>query len=196
MRFPGICGIAAVLACATPASAQEWGPPTADYRATVRLTQSGGESLSYRFFFTEQRQRLEYRAGEDEEVTIVDQAAAAVYVLRPSVKRYRISPQAKPEYDFGVSRADTRRERIGEDNVAALAAVKYRVESRTEAGDRFQGFAWIGTERIVLKLEGELTRGRRTRGLTMTLADLVIGPIDPGLFRVPAEYTPIEPQRR
>jgi hypothetical protein len=189
--------IALLTVASLPAqtAAQDWGAPTAEYSATVHMQESGGETLSFRFFHTALRQRLEYRAGTDEEVTIVDQHAAAVYVLRPAIKRYRTGAQARPEYDFGVSRDETKRERIGEEAVGDLPAVKYRVESRTALGEEFRGLAWLGAHRIVLKLDGELKRGRRTRGITMTLSDLRVGPLDPALFQVPADYTPVEPRK-
>ena len=53
-------------------------------------------------------------------------------------------------------------------DVAGLAAAKFRVEAKTAQGQEFKGFAWLTAQRILVKLEGEVKQGRRTRRLVMT----------------------------
>jgi hypothetical protein len=178
------------------ASADEWGPPTADYAATLTFTDASGEVLVHRMYYTAKRQRLDYKAGENDEIAIVDQEAAAVFVLYPAQKRYRKSPLVQPEFDFGIGRPTTKREKIADETVAAKAAVKYRVEAKTAQGQEYKGFAWLTAERIVVKLEGEVMQGRRTRRITMIASALKIGPVDADVFRVPRDYAPIEDKRK
>ncbi len=188
---------AATLAAAAPAvAAQEWGPPTADYSAVLTFTDQRGETLVHRIHHTAKRQRLDYKAGDRDEIVIVDQEAAATFVLYPAQKRYRKAPLVDPEFDFGIGRAETKRERIAEEAVAGKGAVKYRVEAKTAQGQEYKGFAWLTAERILVKLDGEVKQGRRTRRLSMLASELKIGAVDASVFRVPPDFVQLEDKRR
>lgn len=186
--------IVALLAPAA-AAAEDWGPPTADYRAVLSFTDGRGETLSHRIAYTAKRQRLDYKIGEREEIVVVDHEAAAVFVLYPQQKRYRKAALVQPEFDLGIGRAQTKREKAGEEEVAGRTTVKYRVVAKTAQGQEYKGFAWLTPERILVKLEGEVTQGRRTRRLTMSASELRIGPVDDAIFRVPADYGLLEDKR-
>jgi hypothetical protein len=178
------------------AAAEDWGPPASDYSAVLSFTDGRGETLSHRIAYSAKRQRLDYKIGEREEVVIVDQEAAAVFVLYPQQKRYRKAALVQPEFDLGIGRSETKREKAGEEEVAGRRAAKYRVEARTAQGQEFKGFAWLTPERILVKLDGEVTQGRRSRRLTMNASELRIGPVDEAIFRVPAEYGLLEDKRK
>jgi hypothetical protein len=186
--------IVALLAPAA-AGAEDWGPPTADYSAVLSFTDGRGETLSHRIAYTAKRQRLDYKIGEREETVVVDHEAAAVFVLYPQQKRYRKAALVQPEFDLGIGRSQTKREKAGEEDVAGRRTVKYRVEAKTAQGQEYKGFAWLTPERIVVKLDGEVTQGRRTRRLTMSASELRIGPLDDAIFRVPADYGLLEDRR-
>lgn len=188
--------LALLLAVAAPAAAEDWGPPTADYSTLLTLTDGTGETLAHRLYYTAKRQRLDYKVGGRDEITIVDHEAGAVFVLYPSLKRYRKSPLVQPEFDLGVGRAETKRERLAEETVAGAAAIKYRVEAKTAQGQEFKGLAWLTRERILVKLEGEVKQGRQTRRLVMTASELKAGPVDAAVFRIPPGFAPIEDKRK
>jgi hypothetical protein len=194
MRKIALFALSLLAAAPIAAAEQHWGPPASEYSALLTFSDRR-ETLAHRIYFTAKRQRLEYRAGERDEITIVDQEAAAVFVLYPSQKRYRKAPLVDPEFDFGIGRPETKREKIAEEPVAGRPAVKYRVEAKTALGQEFKGFAWLTAERILVKLEGEVRQGRRTRSLTMNASELKIGPVDEAVFRVPADYVRIEETR-
>ena len=194
MRFIHVVALA--FLAAWPAAAEEWGPPTADYSAVLTFTDGRGEVLVHRIYYTEKRQRLDYKAGDRDEVAIVDQVAAAVYVLYPERNRFLKSALVEPEFDLGISRIGTKREKLGEESVAGPAATKFRVEAKTAQGQEFKGFAWLTKERILVKLDGEVKQGRRTRRLAMAASEIKIGPIDPAVFQVPAGYAPVEDKRK
>jgi hypothetical protein len=175
-----------------PAAADEWGPPTAEYSARLTFVDGRGEKLEHRIHHTALRQRLDYKTGEREEIVIVDREAAAVFVLYPGLKKYRKSAFVEPELDFGIGRADTRRERLGEEPVAGTVAARYRVEAKTAQGQEFKGLAWLTAQRILVKLDGEVKQGRRARRLTMTASELKVGPVDAAMFRIPPDYARIE----
>jgi hypothetical protein len=188
--------VVAVLVLAAPAAAEEWGAPTADYSAVLTFTDDRGETLTHRMYYTAKRQRLDYKAGEREEVAIVDQEAAAVFVLYPQQKRYRKAALVQPEFDFGIGRPETKREKLGDEPVAGRPAQKYRVEAKTAQGQEYKGFAWLTAERILVRLEGEVKQGRRTRRLKMSASELKIGEVDAAVFRIPADYGLLEDKRK
>ncbi len=192
-----LAAIAALLLAVTslPAVGQDWGPPAADYSAVLNFTDDRGETLTHRMYHTAKRQRLDYKAGEREEIVIVDLEAAAVFVLYPGQKRYRKAALVQPEFDFGIGRAETKREKIAEESVAGQAAVKYRVEAKTAQGQEYKGFAWLTPERILVKLEGEVKQGRRARRLKMSAGEVKIGAVDPAVFRIPPDYVLLEDKR-
>jgi hypothetical protein len=178
------------------AAAEEWGPPTADYSAVLSFTDGRGETLSHRIAYTAKRQRLDYRIGEREEIVIVDHDAAAVFVLYPQQKRYRKAAYVQPEFDLGIGRADTKRTKVGDEEVAGHRAAKFRVEAKTAQGQLYKGFAWLTAERIIVRLDGEVTQGRRTRRLTMNASEIRIAPVDVAIFRIPADYALLEDKRK
>lgn len=195
MRFVTL--FAVLLAAApAPATAQDWGPPTADYSALLTFTDERGETLAHRMHYTAKRQRLDYKVGERAEAAIVDAEAGAVFVLYPAQKRYRKSALVQPEFDFGIGRAETKREKLADEPVAGKTAAKYRVEAKTAQGQEFKGLAWLTPERILVKLEGEVKQGRRSRRIAMAASELKIGAVDAGLFRVPSDYVLIEDKRK
>lgn len=194
--MPRIAAVVALLAFTAPAAAEEWGAPTADYSAVLTFVDGRGETLTHRIHYTAKRQRLDYKAGERDEVAIVDQEAAAVFVLYPQQKRYRKAALVQPEFDFGIGRPETKRENLGEESVSGHPARKYRVEAKTAQGQEYRGLAWLTAERILVKLDGEVKQGRRTRRLAMNASELRIGPVDPAVFRVPADYVLLEDKRK
>lgn len=191
-----VAALALLYAVSNPAAAEEWGAPAADYSAVLTFTDGRGETLTHRIYYTAKRQRLDYKAGERAEIAIVDQAAAAVFVLYPDQKRYRKAALVEPEFDFGIGRAETKREKVAEEEAAGRKAVKYRVEAATAQGQVYRGFAWLTAERILVKLEGEVKQGRRTRRLSMSASEVKIGPVDAAIFRVPADYVLLEDKRQ
>ena len=122
--------------------------------------------------------------------------AAAVFILYPAQKRYLKSPLVEPEFDLGIGRSDTKREKVGDETVAGHAAAKYRVEAKTRQGQEFKGLAWLTPERILVKLDGEVKQGRRTRQIKMTASEIKIGPVDPAVFQVPPGYSVVEDKRK
>ena len=193
-----LAAFAAIFVAVTspPAAGQEWGPPAADYSVVLNYTDERGETLTHRMYHTAKRQRLDYKAGEREEIVIVDQEAAAVFVLYPQQKRYRKAALVQPEFDFGIGRAETKREKVAEETVAGQTAVKYRVEAKTAQGQEYKGYAWLTAERVLVKLEGEVKQGRRARRITMSAGEVKIGPVDPAVFAIPPDYVLLEDKRK
>jgi hypothetical protein len=185
-----------ILALTSAPAAADWGPTAAEYSALITITDAQGETLVHRLYSSPLRQRIDYKIGGRDEIVIIDKAAGAVFVLYPQLKRYRKSPLVDPEFDFGIGRAETKREALGEEERSGLRATKYRVEARTAAGQYYRGLAWLTPERILVRLEGEVKHGRRSRRLAMMAREIKIGPLDPGLFQIPADYVALDGKQK
>lgn len=197
-----LAGLAAGLAAPAaraqdkPAEA-EWGAPTADYTATLTFTDNRGQRVAMRLAYTDLKQRLEYldRSGREQEVVIVDGEAKLLYVMRPGRKQFGKADYARPDYDFRVSAAETKRRFEAAETLDGRAVRRYRVEAPERDGERYVGLAWLTAERIVVKLDGEMIVGKRTRKFAMTASDLALGTPPPETFRVPPDYVEVKPRR-
>ena len=190
----------AVLLVPAAADAQDgtrgsWGPPTVDYRADMVFTDDRGRSRTARLYYTAQRQRLEFKSGKEIVAMVYDRPAGRAFQLLLSGRSWRPVAAPAPQFNFGLSDPASKRETLGEETMAGLAVTKYRVSSRSAAGDRFSGLAWATKHRIVVKMAGTVVRGGREQPLTLELQNLRIGPVDPALFTVPAGYRKLPPLR-
>ncbi len=185
-----------VTAAAQEKSGAAWGPPTADYRADMVFADDRGRSRTARLYYTAKRQRLEFKAGKEIVAMIYDRAAGTAYQLLLDSRSWRPVVAAAPQFNFGLSDPASKREKLGEETLAGLAVTKYRVSSRSAAGDRFNGLAWATKQRIVVRMAGTVMRGSKTQPLTLELKNLKIGPVDPTLFAVPAGYRKLPPLKK
>ncbi|MYG52677.1 MAG: hypothetical protein F4204_10125 [Rhodospirillaceae bacterium] len=176
-------------------SGAAWGGPTTEYAADMVFTDDRGRSRTARLYYTAQRQRLEFASGKEVVAMIYDRAAGRAFQLLLSRRSWRPVDGAAPQFNFGLSDPSSKREKLGEETMAGMAVTKYRVASRSAAGDRFSGLAWATGHRIVVRMEGAVVRGAQKQPLTLVLQNLKIGPVDPALFAVPAGYRKLPPIR-
>jgi hypothetical protein len=174
----------------TPAAQAPLGAPTVSYRARVELVRPGGQAFHYRLYYTPERQRIEYSLRGRSIVSLVDVQARRAVILFPDRKRYRRARFRRPEFAFGIAGKTARLQRVGTETVSGVRTTKYRAVSESRQGERFAGFAWISADRIVMKLDGAVTKGPRERQLMQVVKTLDKGPIDPDLFRIPPGYRP------
>lgn len=174
----------------------DWGPPTTAYEADMVFTNDRGRSRTARLYYTAKRQRLEFTAGKAIVAIIFDQTANKAYQLLMNDRSWRPVPAVKPQFNFGMSDPASKREKVAEERMAGMKVTKYRVTSKTSVGDVFEGFGWADENRIIVKMVGQVTRGKKTQKLTLVLQKLKIGPVDPGLFVVPKAYKKLPPLKR
>ena len=188
----------AVLLIPAAAEAQDgnrgsWGPPTVDYWADMVFTDDRGRSRTARLYYTAQRQRLEFKSGKEIVAMVYDRPAGRAFQLLLSGRSWRPVAATAPQFNFGLSDPESRREKLADETMAGMAVTKFRVSSETAAGDRFNGLAWATKQRIVVRMAGTVMRGSKTQPLTLELKNLKIGPLDPTLFAVPAGYRKLPP---
>jgi hypothetical protein len=165
------------------------GAPSVAFHATVEVLGSGGNGFTYQLYYTPDRQRIEYRLRGRKIVSIVDDRTRRATILFPDRKRFRSAAYQRIEFAFGIAGAKARLTRLGAETVIGVPTVKYRATSRSRAREDFEGIVWITADRIVMKMDGQLTKGPRTRKLLQTITAIKIGPLDPNLFVIPAGYT-------
>ena len=78
---------------------------------------------------------------------------------------------------------------VGEEVMEGLNVTKYKTVATSTDGKKFGGFSWRTKEGIPLKVDLLYKQGEEKHRMTMELHNLKIGPQDPQLFEIPADYT-------
>lgn len=166
-----------------------WALPSVSYSADVTYDYGPRLKVVTAFYYTPSRQRLDYGYRGARRITIVYTDSRLVFELLPRQKVFR-KKRVKhlPAWNFGVSRPETERRRVGEEVVGGIKTVKYAVSAKTPYGETFEGHAWLDADRVVVKLDGVQRRGKQARKVVMTLANLRKAPIPQALFNVPAGF--------
>jgi hypothetical protein len=180
-----------IAGLATAASAQtgsEWGPPKKPYIVDLKFTDGQKRSREARLYFTPQRQRLEFKAGKKIIAILVDLEKKRVFHLFLTDREYTPVRAIWPEYYFGMSRPDAKLKKLGVETLNGLKVIKYQVSSKTNYGDKFEGTGWATADRIIVKMEGMIIRGKRKLPFKMVAQNVRLGPIAPALFEIPDGY--------
>jgi len=165
-------------------------PPTVEYRADLTVVTGSGAPRVSRIYRGRMRDRQEIvmpDLGPDPLVMLTDMARGRHTTLDP-VTKLALTEPTPASMVSGLPIADVTAERIGEETVAGVPTVKYRVQAKTHFGHPFTGFAWTTVDNVYVRLEGEYEQRGQKIPFTFQLRDLVIGPQDPALFTIPPEY--------
>ncbi len=170
-----------------------WSTPTVPYSADMVFTSDKGRSRTARMYYTPEKQRLEFKAGNEIVAIIFDQGANKAYQLLLNARGWRPVATAVPQFNFGISDPSSSRKKLATERMGGLSVTKYQVSSKTRMGDEFDGTAWATEDRIIVKIIGVVARKTLKQQLTMELQNLKVGPIDNALFVVPATYKKLPP---
>jgi len=86
--------------------------------------------------------------------------------------------------DYQIERTE-----VGRETVNGLETTKYKVMMTAKDGKKLGGFQWIAPPGIQVKLDAISKEGDSKERIKMELTNLTIGPQDPKLFEIPADYT-------
>lgn len=189
---PALLAAALALPALMPAPAMAQSGPTSPYQADRIFQDERGEKVKTTFYFTRTRQRLDYLVGAQRVITIVDQPAKRIVILYPRRKTKQTRPYAAPAWDFGLSQPGATFTAMGPEKVGDIVAIKYKAQGKAPDGQVFDGFAWLTSERIVVKLDGTVRRGKATKRFFMTTENLKVGEPNPRLFLVPPDYAELK----
>ena len=190
--------LAVLLATATAqADGLPFGQPKVPYSA-VTLTEIAGQTMQTRVYYTPGHQRNEIDTSIGPQIMLMDFDNHVAYMLMPMAKGYSEMPMGT----HGMAGADTEQdpqgsvesEALGRETIAGQETTKYRFQVTTAQGST-KGFAWVTDDGILMRSESETTTGAAdtTPGrMVMSLQELQIGPQDPALFELPADYQKME----
>lgn len=194
-RFLGALagGLALMLAGAAGADGLPFGQPKVAYSG-VTVTEVGGQMMQTRVFYTPGHQRNEIDTAVGEQIMLMDFENKVSYMLMPMQQAYMEMPMgahgmggAEPEAD---PEGTVESEILGRETIGGQDATKYRYQVTTTQGT-VKGIAWVTDDGILMRSESETTTGPADTmpgRMVMTLQQLQIGPQDPALFELPADY--------
>lgn len=173
---------------AGPASAADWGPPTKEFVADMTFRNGAGQERKAQLFYTPDKQRLEYVAGQAPVALLVDTTVKKMWLLLLNRREYVPTPYSPPDFFLGISNPDTKHRKVGEETLLGVPVDRVEVSAKSSTGDRFDGVAWVTADRIVVRFEGTAARGKQKQKLSMTMTKLTVGPVDASLLELPAGY--------
>lgn len=188
--------IVAVTAPGPAAAADAWGAPTVDFTADMVFRNGEGQERKARLYYTAAKQRLEFLAGEEPVALLVDTVAKKNLLLLLNRRQYRETAYAQPDYFFGVSQPESKRRKVGDETLLGRKVERMEVSATARTGDQFDGVAWVTSDRIVVRLEGTIARGKQKQKISMTMSQLTVGPVDAALLTVPEGYKALPPPKK
>jgi len=185
------------LGVAAAAEDLPFGQPTVAYSG-VTVTEVGGQAIQTRVYFTPGHQRNEMDTVVGQQIMLMDFANKVSYMLMPMAKSYMEMPMGvqgtageEPAED---PKGEIEHEVVGKETVGGQETTKYHFRVTTSDGST-DGFAWVTADGILMRSETETSLGAGDQSpgrIVMTLQDLEIGPQDPVLFELPADYRRME----
>ena len=120
--------------------------------------------------------------------TIVRQDLKVIWILMPNEMMYMEMPITEGEnasmrdsYSGDFSRDTVLHEKLGEETVNGIKAVKNKVTVKDPQSGEFEGLMWLSEDGIIVKME--------TDQMTLDLKNIKMGKQDPQVFEVPAGYS-------
>lgn len=185
-----------LLGFAAAADDLPFGQPTVAYSG-VTVTEVGGQSIQTRVYFTPGHQRNEMETTVGQQVMLMDFANKVSYMLMPMSNNYMEMPIGVREKEGAEPAGDpagkVEHEMLGQETIGGQETTKYHFRVTTSEGST-DGYAWVTADGILMRSEAETSTGAADPSpgrIVMTLQDLSIGPQDPALFELPADYTKI-----
>lgn len=177
----GALVLSPVVALAAP-------PPvlTTEYSADRRIETDSGE-MRGRVNAVPGKERTETRMGDIASVMILDINDRKGWMLMPTMKSYQELDLKRAGQQTGaVTPEQTDLEPVGPETVSGLATTKYKFVMKDKSAG---GFLWYTDSGIPVKMDVISKTGKDKARMTVTLENIQIGPQDPKLFEVPADYS-------
>ena len=178
----------ALFAMIEPAAA-EMPLPTVSFTAEAKLclVVDGKDDCSpAAIFYTPARFRAESGVGDTREVGLYDTVKKIATTIDFGEKTFSITPFDPKSEDLSVGFLPTRGDyvRVAEETVSGAPTVKYKISAARD-GTRTDGFAWIGADNIVRRMQLTASLPNNVTVLIkFDVTKLVVGPVDPALLDV------------
>lgn len=159
--------------------------PSVDYSAD-RVMESEAGTFTGKVFFSGGKERTEMSVGEMQTITIMRPDKQLAYRLMPAQRMYMQTDMATARQQTGSAGAENVDiTLVGKESVEGVQATKYKLLMKGAAAG---GFMWFTAEGIAVKMDLLSSEGGKKTRTTITLKNLVVGPLDPQTFEVPSDF--------
>ena len=191
LALTSLCG-------ALPAGAMQFTNPQAEYSAD-KVTQTESVTFEQHVYYTPTKERTEmHGSGKNADqmpIQILRKDNKVMWQVTPSQKMYmeysldRPAPSTMKKEPADMTKWDFEETVVGEEVMEGVNVTKYKTIATSTDGKKFGGFSWRTKEGIPLKVDLLYKQGEEKHRMTTELHNLKIGPQDPQLFEIPADYT-------
>jgi hypothetical protein len=185
-RLAAWVGVVAAIAAPAAAAGKDW-QPLVDYKAE-RVVTAGEEAETLRVFYSAGKERLD-RVGDDSDdrSDIIRRDRGVVWYLLNRDKVYVEVPIDEAEITEHPWGDKTTLTRVGPDTLDGAAAVRFRI-----AGE-IDGSLWLSADNVPLRIVGVGQEEGVKYNFRFEQRSVVVGPLAPQLFEIPAGYRKIKP---
>jgi len=160
--------------------------PSVEYSADRFIESEAGE-FNGKVYSAKDKERMEMHMGDVQTAMILRRDKQLGWSLMPMQKMYQQIDFAKASQQSGAAPEDqVEITVVGSESVEGFESTKYKMLMKDGSAG---GFIWVTSEGIPVKMDMVSKSGRDKSRITMTLKNLNIGPQDPQLFELPADYT-------
>lgn len=152
------------------------------YSAEQVLT-SEGKTVTQKIYVDQGKARVEMAAKGMNLITLVDYQRKAVYQLMPGNRYIEMPLQGVGDPLMSMPQGDSvLKDKIGTETIQGQLCDKYKVIQ-----DQYQAYMWINqANQMPVRMEGI------NKPIVVEWKNIVAGPQDPSLFRIPSGYQKIE----
>lgn len=177
---------------AMPAAAEDAAKkPKTPFSGDMVVKRPGKRAVSIRMYYGTTHIRLDSRFFGRTLVTIVDRFKREIVLLLPHRREFMRVPssaRARAAIDRLIGFRSGLKP-VGSETVGGVATTKYRVDTRTAAGTRFNGHIWLTSDNIMIQTIGRTPKGK----IHIVMNNLRRGAVNPALFVIPAGYAERKP---
>lgn len=173
--------------------AETLSPPTVGYSADMVIA-SAGSKQAVRISRDGAKSRLTVAGPQGPQVIIRRNDKNVAYMLVPAARiAIRVPLSGMGRSLSQLTGKETVATAVGRERVNGVETTKYRIRSPNPDGGVTEGFAWLTRENIVMRFVGTSEKKGRRNPVRVEIANLRIGPQDPGKFEIPPGFRVMSP---
>ena len=179
-----------------PALEAEIGAPKVPYCADMFISAlDSADVIPGRICRNGNMERREINVGPSGTAMIFDYDAGTIVQLMPQAQAYRrVDTDNGPFRGLIAPTGDRtfKLKKAGRDTVNGMKTTAYNVTTVDNSGQQVDGRVWVTADRIIVKAEGVTTEGGQQVGGGYELANLVTGPHDTSIYKIPANFRELQ----
>lgn len=179
---------AAIVLATTSVMANPLQAPTVEYSAEIRIARGPQLEIPVRVFYAGRKIRTDTFGT----TMLYDLDRQQLTSVLAPIRKYDEPRSFSPPVADGrrwVGVEATTAEAFGNEEILGLATTKYRARGFIlDSHAPFEGIVWSTRENIVLRAEGTAELRGVPTAVKLTVTKLTVGPIEPRLFVIPADF--------